>query len=151
MTPSGIERATFRFVAQHLKHCANAVPNRNGYQEYFLGGKGGRCLGLITVPPSRADCLSITIVSFHIQFSHCLIRIYIPCLISTVAFPWKHRWKCSRFPRDRCVVRLSFWQVSRVDAVECVACVESYWQGNRSDRRKPIILPVLVREKRQGI
>jgi len=26
MTPSGIEPATFRFVAQHLKHCATVVP-----------------------------------------------------------------------------------------------------------------------------
>ena len=26
MTPAGIERATFRFVAQHLVHCATAVP-----------------------------------------------------------------------------------------------------------------------------
>jgi hypothetical protein len=25
MTPSGIESATFRFVAQHLNHCATAV------------------------------------------------------------------------------------------------------------------------------
>ena len=25
MTPSGIELATFRFVAQHLNHCATAV------------------------------------------------------------------------------------------------------------------------------
>jgi len=25
MTPSGIETETFRFVAQHLKHCATAV------------------------------------------------------------------------------------------------------------------------------
>jgi len=27
MTPAGIEPATFRFVAQHLNHCAAAVPN----------------------------------------------------------------------------------------------------------------------------
>ena len=27
MTPAGIEPTTFRFVAQHLNHCANAVPN----------------------------------------------------------------------------------------------------------------------------
>ena len=26
MTPSGIEPSTFRFVAQHLNHCATAVP-----------------------------------------------------------------------------------------------------------------------------
>jgi len=26
MTPAGIEPATFRFVAQHLNHCATAVP-----------------------------------------------------------------------------------------------------------------------------
>ena len=25
-TPAGIEPATFRFVAQHLNHCATAVP-----------------------------------------------------------------------------------------------------------------------------
>jgi len=36
MKPSGIKPATFRFVAQHLNHCATAVPNRNQYQEYFL-------------------------------------------------------------------------------------------------------------------
>ena len=27
MTPAGIEPATFRFVAQHLNHCATAVPH----------------------------------------------------------------------------------------------------------------------------
>ena len=27
MTPSGIEPATFRFLAQHLNHCATAVPD----------------------------------------------------------------------------------------------------------------------------
>ena len=26
MTPAGVEPATFRFVAQHLNHCATAVP-----------------------------------------------------------------------------------------------------------------------------
>ena len=32
--------------------------NRNEYQEYYLGGKGGWCVGL-TLPPSCADCLEI--------------------------------------------------------------------------------------------
>jgi len=27
------------------------------YQEYFLGVKGGRCVGLTTLPPSYVDCL----------------------------------------------------------------------------------------------
>jgi hypothetical protein len=31
MTPSGIEPATFRFVAQQLNHCATAVPIRTRY------------------------------------------------------------------------------------------------------------------------
>jgi hypothetical protein len=56
-----------------LRHCAinrkvagshhgpviNSASNRNDYQEYFLGSKGGRCVGLTTLPPSCADCLKI--------------------------------------------------------------------------------------------
>jgi len=34
-----------------------SLSNRNEYQEYFLGDKGGRCVGLTTLPPSGADCL----------------------------------------------------------------------------------------------
>ena len=37
----------------------DSVSNRNEYQEYFLGGKGGRCLGLTNFPPSCTDCLEI--------------------------------------------------------------------------------------------
>ena len=33
--------------------------NINEYQECFLGGKGGRCVGLTTLLPSCADCLEI--------------------------------------------------------------------------------------------
>ena len=33
--------------------------NRSEYQEYFLEGEGGRCVGLTTLPPSCADCLEI--------------------------------------------------------------------------------------------
>ena len=33
--------------------------NRNEYQEYFLGGEGGRCVGLTNLPHSCADCLEI--------------------------------------------------------------------------------------------
>jgi hypothetical protein len=34
-------------------------PLTNEYQEYFLEGKGGRCVGLKTFSPSYADCLEI--------------------------------------------------------------------------------------------
>jgi len=37
----------------------SSASNTNQYQEYILGGKGGRCLGLTTLPPSRADCFQI--------------------------------------------------------------------------------------------
>ena len=37
-TPSGFEPATFRFVAQHLNHCATAVP---GIPNYYLSITGG--------------------------------------------------------------------------------------------------------------
>jgi len=36
MTPSGIEPATFRFVAQHLKHCATAVSHVLPFPSHFL-------------------------------------------------------------------------------------------------------------------
>jgi len=35
---------------------ADSTFSRNDNQEYFLGGKGGRCLVLTTLAPSRADC-----------------------------------------------------------------------------------------------
>jgi len=37
----------------------DSASNRNKYQEYILEGKGGRCVGLTTLPPSCADCLEI--------------------------------------------------------------------------------------------
>ena len=37
MAPAGIEPATFRFVVQHLNHCATAVPNKNYKITKLLG------------------------------------------------------------------------------------------------------------------
>jgi hypothetical protein len=33
------------------------VYKRIEYQEYLVGGNGGRCVGLTTLPPSNAECL----------------------------------------------------------------------------------------------
>ena len=43
----------------HYGPRVNSASNRNEYQEYFLGGKGGRCVGLTTLPLSYPDCLEI--------------------------------------------------------------------------------------------
>jgi len=43
----------------HYGSGVDSASNRNEYQEYFLGGKGDRCVGLITLPPSCADSLEI--------------------------------------------------------------------------------------------
>ena len=43
-------------------HCGPGVDwasDRNEYQEYFPGDKGGRCVWLTTLPPSCVDCLEI--------------------------------------------------------------------------------------------
>jgi len=37
----------------------DSASNRNGYQKYFLGGKGGWCVGLTTLPPLCAECHEI--------------------------------------------------------------------------------------------
>ena len=50
MKQAGIDPAAFRFVAQHLNHCATAVPNRNEYQEYYVCG--------VKRPVCRAENLS---------------------------------------------------------------------------------------------
>jgi hypothetical protein len=44
---------------QHYGPGVDSASNRNEYEEYFLGGKGGQCVGLTTLPPSCADCLKI--------------------------------------------------------------------------------------------
>ena len=47
------------FFRPHYGPGVDSTSNRNEYQEYFLGGKGGRCVGLTTLLPSCADCLEI--------------------------------------------------------------------------------------------
>ena len=37
----------------------STLPVTNGYQYCFLGGKGGRCVGLTTLSPSGTDCPEI--------------------------------------------------------------------------------------------
>ena len=43
----------------HYDPGVDSASNRNEYQEYFMGGKGGRCVWLTTLPPSCAEWLEI--------------------------------------------------------------------------------------------
>jgi hypothetical protein len=43
----------------HYGHGVDSASNRNEHQEYFLGGQGGRCIGLTTLLLSCADCLEM--------------------------------------------------------------------------------------------
>jgi hypothetical protein len=56
VTPPGIDPGTVGLRAQRLNHYA--TPNINEYQEYFLGNKGGRRVGL-TLAPSYVNCLEV--------------------------------------------------------------------------------------------
>ena len=46
-------------VTMNLLGNTYSTCNRNEYQGYLLRGKGSRCLGLTTLPPSCADCIEI--------------------------------------------------------------------------------------------
>ena len=43
----------------HYAPGVESTCNRSEYHEYFLRGKGGRCVGLTTLPSSCSDCLDI--------------------------------------------------------------------------------------------
>jgi hypothetical protein len=60
---TGTSRVRFQMVSLEffidIIVSVDSASNRNEYQECFLGGKGGRCVGLTTLPPSCADYLKI--------------------------------------------------------------------------------------------
>jgi hypothetical protein len=64
---SGSSRVRFPMLSLVLTksfwpHCGSrfdSVSNTNEYQEYYLGGKGGRCIRLTTISLSCSDCPEI--------------------------------------------------------------------------------------------
>jgi len=51
-----IDTKSFR---SHYGPGVDSASNRNEYREYFLGGKGGQCLGMTTLLTSCTDCFEI--------------------------------------------------------------------------------------------
>ena len=80
MIPSGIDPQTFRLVAHASANCTTVYHNRHEYQEYFLRGKVGRCLGLTTLAPSCADGLEIWVHRPSGTFRACP-GLYRDCLL----------------------------------------------------------------------
>jgi hypothetical protein len=81
----------------HYGPWVDSAFNRNEYQEYFLGCRGGRGVGLTTLPPSWADCLEIwephppgnlracpglyrdcfTLLTIYSNYSYCYVYIFL--------------------------------------------------------------------------
>jgi hypothetical protein len=49
----------FNYIILPAALWVDTASNRNEYQEYYLGCKGGRCLELKTLPPKCAEYLEI--------------------------------------------------------------------------------------------
>ena len=67
-------------------HCGPGVDsacNRNEYQEYFIGGKGGRCIGLTTLLSLGAHCLEIWEPQLPGTFRACP-ELYKDCLTNVL-------------------------------------------------------------------
>ena len=76
MTLAGIEPATFRFGAQHLNHCATAIPLLHGTGEYFRSSKGTTHLHLVPRLRMRGGILLLSLYAF-IVWTGTIIYIYI--------------------------------------------------------------------------
>jgi len=68
LTPAGIKPATYRFVAQHLNHCATAVPAFNE-----VGVTNNQCVTIVHTMCQHYKCgikPGIYLVTYHFLCSH---------------------------------------------------------------------------------
>ena len=66
----------------------NSASNRIEYQEYFVGGKSGRCIGLTTLPLSCANCFEICVLQTPEALRACtgiaLLNLFISIIMLAV-------------------------------------------------------------------
>ena len=78
-TLAGIEPATFRFVAQHLNHCAIAAPNNNNNNML-----NSDCVYVSrehqTINIDLSQCCSLLILSTYIIHNYTIFLIFLTCL-----------------------------------------------------------------------
>jgi len=81
MTPAAIEPATFRFVAQHLNHCATAVPMvvTKSMDLFWFGHSRSTWWGVAHKLRSSAICVS---VQFVLTSSFCALNTLLNTLFS---------------------------------------------------------------------
>ena len=80
LTPDGIEWATFRFVAQHLNHCATPAMHRREDHEVHKGHvmaleKKSLCIGLL-LPTSYLTKIPLASSPFWFKCVHLLFYTY---------------------------------------------------------------------------
>ena len=95
----------------HYGPGVDSSSNRNEYQEYFLGGKGGRCVRLATLPPSCAVFTESGNLNFlepsgplqacngtdlPLSFFCCSLRSY-SCLLSSILVCLVSSWQQTPF------------------------------------------------------
>jgi hypothetical protein len=92
----------FSLTQSFRPHCGPGVDsasNRNEYQEYLLGGKSGRCVGLTTLPASCVDYLVIwnpqglskPVMGLHYHYK---IKVYQLYMSLGSALTFRHRASC---------------------------------------------------------
>ena len=63
----------------HYGPGVDSASNRNEYQEYFLGGKGGRCVRLTTLPPSCAVVMNLGTLNSWNPLGHSAVAQWLRC------------------------------------------------------------------------
>ena len=99
MTPPGIEPATFRFVTQHLNHCATAVPHIKSVwlKCRFLNVRARRSY-IFTIPDSPFGPRRMRLPEF-LNIRHMKI-VRLPALRTDPFIPQRYPWYSFLFVSD---------------------------------------------------